>query len=684
MLTWDPVGQVGEAFEWGGTGGLTAAQQATLTAGDATSSANRLNYLRGVRSLELTSSGSGTFRARDSVLSDIVDSSPTWVGPPQKSYTLVSSWVDELNPTATQPENASGAQTYAQYMAASSSGDLNGQLSRANVVYVGANDGFLHGFRAGALDINGDLVTTTVPNDGYELLAYMPGAVLNNIHPVTSTGTVIAQLDFSNPQYSHNWYVDATPAQGDVFYNNQWHTWLVSGIGQGGAAIFALDVTNPSLFTEANAQSLVIGEWATTNTTTTNSNGTTSTTTSSNLTCSQQSVTACGVNLGNTYGTPQIRRFHSGQWGFVFGNGYGSVNGASGIYIALLNTSTGNPTFYWYPTSLKFSASTPNGIGYTYAADFDLDNTVDYIYAGDLQGNLWRFDVTSTNPLNWGVSKSSPFFQAGSGQPITTQVEVSTLKTITTTVNAVGLDVSNAPQRVVVTFGTGQQVPQSLNAAASYASGTQALYGVWDWDMAGWNSLSSFQPGIGLTTSPGVITESSMQQQVLTETPGTTVNGVSSGGTATLTHNPVCWDASSTCNGGNTALGWYTLLPSTNEQIIYNPLADPTTGALVFDTYIPSPTGVLSCSPVAATGYSIGMDAGTGEGLTLPLFNVGGASYDGTQTNASGTGSVINAGAAGNGLNYLVTHNANGTVSFTQLNDYTVTTGQRVYWIQKR
>ena len=685
MLTWDPVAQVPEAFEWGG---LTAAQKTTLTAGDATSNGNRLAYLRGDRGNEITTNGVGIYRARDSVLSDIVDSSPLWVGPPQNPYTLVSSWVDQLYPLATQPENATGAQTYAQYMAASTSSNPNGALSRANVVYVGANDGFLHGFRAGALDVNGNLVTST-PNDGLEVLAYMPAAVLNNIHPVDTTGAVISQLDFSNPQYSHNWYTDASPAQGDVFYGGKWHTWVVSGLGPGGAAVFALNVTDPTQFSESNPATatgdskIVVGEWS-----------------PSNLTCPQQNTTACGTYLGNTYGSPQIRRFHNGQWGFVFGNGYGTPY--SGIYIALLDGTTGAPTFYWYPTSLAVNTANPvpatavpNGISYVWSADLDLDNTVDYIYAGDLLGNVWRFDVTANTPASWGVSKSSPLFNAGN--PITTQVVVSTIKTITTVVNAVGLDISNSPQRVVVTFGTGRQIPQTLNSAAIYSSGTQALYGIWDWDMGvagpsgyGWNNMSPNQQGIGLVATSESITTGNLEEQTLSEIPSVTANGVTSGGTATLSHNAVCWAGlGTTCAGATSGqstsqMGWYTNLPSTNEQIIYSPLADATTGAIVFNTYIPASNSVLSCSTAGATGFSIGMDPGTGAGLSLPLFNVGGTSYDGVQTNAAGMASVINAGEAGGGKNYLVTHNGNGNVTFTQLNNYNVTTGQRVYWIQKR
>ena len=663
MLTWDPVGKTGEAFEWGS---ITTVQKTALGV------QTRLNYIRGDRSNEITSTGTGLYRARDAVLSDIVDSSPNWVGPPQNPYSLVNQWVDMIYPVATAPENATGAQTYAQYMAQGSvpspATGPNGELQRPNIVYAGANDGFLHGFRAGSLDANGDLLTSPTPNDGYEVLAYMPGAVLSSIHSTTNSA-----LDFSNTQYSHAWFVDAAPATGDVFYNNQWHTWVVGGLGPGGSAIYALDVTDPTQFSEGNAATIVKGEW-----------------TPANLTCSNTAskAPACGTYLGNTYGTPQIRRFHTGQWGFVFGNGYNNATGATGIYIALLNTSTGVPTFYWLGTSTTntYTASTGNGIGTVEAADYDLDHTVDYVYAGDLQGNLWKFDVTSNAASNWTVTQSSPLFQAAG--PISTQPQVSTIKTITTVQNAVGLDVSNAPQRVIINFGTGLQTPQTTTSSATYVAGPQYLYGIWDWDMTEWNGLSTFQPGIGLTGTSQTITQGSggnLVQQTLSET--LSVNG--STGTASLTQLPVCWQGSSTCNGSNTEFGWYTQLPSTNEQIIYDPFISKIDGSLNFNTYIPATTTLLSCTNGGSQGFSLGMNASTGGGLATPLFDVGGVNYDGVQTNAVGTGTMLNSGTLGGGKNYLITHstctgsNCQG-LSFTQTNSYTVTTGQRVYWIQKR
>ncbi|HEY0342088.1 MAG TPA: PilC/PilY family type IV pilus protein, partial [Steroidobacteraceae bacterium] len=224
----------GVPFEWTN---LSVTQKSAL--GNVSS---RLDYLRGVRTTELNPlQPTGIYRNRTSVLSDIVDSSPVWVGPPQ-IYTAVGTWVDNLNATAPQAENL--GTSYASFASTTATG---GEGSRTNVVYVGANDGFVHGFRAGSLDANGNMVTggTAPLNDGWEVMAYMPAAVLATIHNSNTA------LDYSNTLYSHNWFVDATPGTGDLFYNGAWHTWLVGGLGAGGAAIYALDVTDSSIFTES-------------------------------------------------------------------------------------------------------------------------------------------------------------------------------------------------------------------------------------------------------------------------------------------------------------------------------------------------------------------------------------------------------------------------------------------------
>jgi type IV pilus assembly protein PilY1 len=661
MVTWN--GTAGVPFRYTN---LSTAQQAALTTGTATANvADRVNYLRGDRTNEVNSAGVGEFRARDSVLGDIINSSPQWLGPPQEPYETLSSWVDNLWPSATPPENATTG-SYAAYQAT--------EASRANIVYVGANDGFLHGFRAGALDATGNLVTSTTPNDGDEVLAYMPATVLNNIHPVDSGGNVIAPLDYSNTQYGHNYFVDATPAVGDIFFNGKWHTWLVGGLGAGGAAIYVLNVTDPSQFSESNAAynaltdtGVVVGEW-----------------TPATLKCVGNS--GCGANLGNTYGTPEIRRFHNGQWGAVIGNGFGSANGNAGIYIMLFNDD-GSQSIYFLGTN----SQTANGIASPASLDIDLDHIVDYIYAGDLQGNLWRFDVTSQTPANWAVSASSPLFTTGSGQPITTRPTVGTLKTITTSTTLAGTTLSTAPERVIIDFGTGQQIGQTLSAATQYATGQQYLYGVWDWDMgtqnvagSGWNALAkNGQQALSLTAlgHQTISTGNMVEQTVLTEVAasGTTP------GYRLVSHNALCWTADPGCSATSGNLGWYMPLPDSGEQVIYDPVLSPD-GEFTVNTFVPSPSSILSCTVTPASGWSMGIQPDTGAGSPTPFFAINGSlAADGIQLNGTGIPSFLSSGqAADNNSEYLITQTNGGPAPPAKVNRHVIVAGQRLNWIQRR
>ena len=715
---------VGTPFEWAN---LTSAQQAALTAGDASQTANRLNYLRGVRSNEIVTSGSsstGSYRARTGVLGDIQESAPSVVSYPTAPYTNV--WTDNLGYT-TLPENATGATSYSSFAST--------YATRQNVVYVGANDGLLHGFRTGAYNSSGSFVNSS--NDGQEVLAYMPGTLLNTIHSTT------AAQDYANTLYSHVYSEDGSPYTGDLFYKNAWHTWLVSGLGPGGAGIFALDVTNPSNFAEGNANSLVIGEWN-----------------SSTISC--VNVTSCGGYLGNTYGTPQIRRFHNGQWGFIFGNGFGSANNTAGVYIGLVNTSTGAVSFYFLNTG-NGSSSAPNGIAYVTPADLDGDHTVDYAYAGDLWGNIWRFDLTSNNPSNWIVSKygqatASPLYTATGGTTTTTNTTTGTVSSTqsknnasctasttsnvltpvvtvngntTTTVNttntvvvscsrvsnnnytitttttptlvttvvvtsvqpittklAVALDASKsgAYRRVMVDFGTGQRSVPTASSAAVYAGGAQALYGIWDWDMANWNSLQPTSGGSpkDSLTGPKTITISNLQPQTVTSSTvvSNSTNGVS--GVRTTSSNVVCWSGSTTCSGGTSAnaqFGWYLNLPTSSEQVIYSPVLYQ--GAyLVVNTTIPANNSPLNCDPVLDSGWTMTLASATGAAPAASAYAAvsSTAAVSGLQLGAVGTPSFVNV----SGSTFMVNNTSGGSGNIQQFTPPYPTQGQRINWRQIR
>jgi type IV pilus assembly protein PilY1 len=589
ILTWN--GSTGIPFEWSS---LTSAQQAALDTNDSSITANRLNYLRGDRSKELNALGVGLYRARTSVLGDIIDSSPTWVGPPTAVYPTV--WKDQYpnggtTAAPTPPENVGSAQTYANFAST--------LQTRTNVVYTGANDGLLHGFRSGSFDTSNNYVATS--NDGLEVLAYMPAYIVNTINSFSTVSN-----DFSNPQYAHHFDVDATPGTGDLFYGNAWHTWLVGGLGPGGNAIFALDITNPGLasadnFSESGgvAQSTVIGEWSTTTTT----SGTTTTTTTT-LTCANAS--SCGNNLGKTYGTPQIRRFHNGNWGFIVGNGFGSSTGDAGIYVVSVNSASGALTWYYLSTG---QAGTADGIAFPAAEDLDHDNITDYVYAGDLLGNLWRFDLTDSNPANWKVTPKALFTTSGN-QPITTKPVII-------------INNSGAVPRVLVEFGTGRQTPMTNTSAATYSTTQQALYGIWDWNMSTWNSKSTHQfASLPSTPAPTGATPSNLTQQTITASFDATLTTTGSA-FRTVSNNPVCYADTTGC----TQYGWYLNLPvgsvSANapavaEQVLFAPAL--ISGVFVVNTTVPPTNTPTTCSSTPISGWTIALNPLTGGALTSAFF----------------------------------------------------------------
>jgi len=567
ILSWS--GSTGIPFEYNS---LTLVQQNALTAADAGSQCNsttpyapadRTNYLRGDRSCEISTIGVGLFRRRSSVLSDVMDSSPVWVGAPDAPY--VSVWTDRLNPSDPLPENSPTGQSYAQFVTA--------EQNRQQVVYVGANDGLLHGFRSGTYNT---ATGTYTNNDGYEVLAYMPGAVVQTIHSTTN-----ASIDFSNPQYGHNYYVDATPAEGDLFINGQWHSWVVGGLGPGGSAIYALDVTNPGNFSEANAASLVVGEWS-----------------SATITCTNVSApnaSNCANNLGNTYGTPQVRRLHDGNWAIIFGNGFGSASGDAGIFVGILNPNSSSlpvtPTFYYLSTSTA-STTNPNGIAYTTPVDLDGDHITDYVYAGDLQGNVWRFDLTSASESNWAVTPG-PLFSTPAGQPITTAVVV-----------ASGSPNPGMQPQIMVLFGTGQQVPLTNASAATYAAGTQSLYGVWDWNMSGWNALSPSVAYAGLAAGAmGTLQQANLQAQTVTINSSTQDRDIAQ-------NAAICWAGQSGCTGASAQFGWYLNLPGVQEQIIFSPAL--VSQALTVNSLVPAANTPTSCTILNSTGFTYVLSAMTG------------------------------------------------------------------------
>ncbi|MGD0959833.1 MAG: PilC/PilY family type IV pilus protein [Methylomonas sp.] len=683
ILTWN--GSKGVPLEWNSsptTSTLTSAQQNALGADTILSGAsfagssysggnkggNVVNFLRGDRTYEQDNitnvSVPGPFRTRTGILGDIVDSGPVWVGPPA-AYPASTAWTDLLYSTS-MPENGGGtSNSYVTY--------ASNNASRTNVVFVGSNDGMVHGFSAGSYS-NGSFNTSSSTNTGAELLAYMPSTVLSEIGVDTSSALNAVypnNYNFTDPAYTHRYFVDATPAAADLYYNSAWHTWLVGGLGGGGAAIYALDITTPGNFSESNASSLVVNELNT-----------------SNIVCSNNAT--CALDLGWTYGTPIIQRMHNGAWAVIFGNGFNSANEKASIFIASINPTTAAWTVY----ELKTNSQTPNGIAYVSPADLDNDNVVDYLYAGDLFGNIWRFDVTSNSPSNWITSKygqtsASPLFTAqnagGWPQPVTTSVQA--IKTQ-----------QSGNSRVVIMFGTGKNLEASDLLPDNTANGVQSIYSIWDYDLAAWNSLST--TGYLTQTAPQTISRANLQQQTITGTSDSSGNTLlpysSTAYYRTLSNNAICWQGSTICTSNstqnsNTQFGAYLDLdPGNNtvgEQVIYNPIQYQ--GIFFVNTTIPSSqTQGLTCTAADPPGGWL---------MALNPLNDGAYETGAFPNTPFNTTAGVNMGSQGspsvisfNNQSYLLTRTIGG-LGVQQFNPPCVSncvngpgTGSRVNWIQLR
>lgn len=264
--------------------------------------------------------------------------------------------------------------------------------NRTKVLYVGANDGMMHAFDAAT---------------GQELLAYVPSSVFGNLS------------ELSNPDYTHRYFVNGSPNAVDAFFGGSWRTVLVSGLGAGGQGLFALDITTPESFSEAGAPSIVLWEF----------------------------TDADDNDMGYTFSRPSIVRMANGEWAAVFGNGYNnskndsspSSSGNSVIYIVNLQTGA---LIKKFDTEVGMaedpqSLARPNGMSTPTVIDSNGDHIADYIYAGDLFGNVWKIDVTGSNSAQWDFSYKQgntpePMFIAedsnGDRQPITSAPVVSRVK----------------------------------------------------------------------------------------------------------------------------------------------------------------------------------------------------------------------------------------------------------------
>ena len=465
-----------------------------------------VNYLRGDASNERPL---GNLRERPVVkgrLGDIVSSTPVFYGPPNRARRTLP------------PYPTTAAQSYAAFKGSYTNLLADDDKERQPMVYVGSNDGFLHGF-------NG--------NTGEEHFAYMPGEVITGVYSQR-----IKQLLSTN--YLHRYSVDLAAAVNDVYLDSDrrsdtgsiekhWATVLIGGYRAGGKGYFALDISDPTgandankAITEANASKVVMWEFSPADDTPVTDYGIdTNADTLAAGDTDDRSVDALSQpisDLGYTFSTPTIAMSNvsetdlspstadrDNRWIAVLGNGYDSTSGNAVLFAVFVDGGTDGTwchpekpgcatdngdgdsfDFVKITAAGRSSTGIANGLGVPRGIDLDGNGTLDIAYAGDRFGNLFRFDLRNPDPAKWHSTLlySASYTDANGitlAQPITTQPLVIAHPTIKTGVDCGAFDAnevlaSNLCGGYIVIFGTGSYIYEGDDTNKDI----QSIYGIWD------------------------------------------------------------------------------------------------------------------------------------------------------------------------------------------------------------
>ncbi|EMR8258815.1 pilus assembly/adherence protein PilC [Neisseria gonorrhoeae] len=312
-----------------------------------------------------------------------------------------------------------------------------GDIVNSPIVAVGgylataANDGMVHIFKKnGGSD-----------ERSYNLkLSYIPGTMprqdFDNDTSALKDSTLAQELrTFAEKGYVGDRYgVDGGFVLRQVNLNGQDRVFMFGAMGLGGRGAYALDLSKINENYPAAAPLFDVKNR--------DKNG-------------KNGKNRVEVELGYTVGTPQIGKTRSGKYAAFLASGYaakdiGSGDNKTALYVYDLNNTLGTPIAKIEVKDGKGGLSSPTLV------DKDLDGIVDIAYAGDRGGNMYRFDLSNSDPSKWSVST---IFEGG--KPITSAPAVSRL----------------ADKRVVI-FGTGSD----LSEEDVVGKDQQYIYGIFDDD----------------------------------------------------------------------------------------------------------------------------------------------------------------------------------------------------------
>ena len=404
---------------------------------------------------------------------------------------------------------------------------------RAGRIYIGGNAGMLHGF------------DTTI---GKETFAFIPTAVQPKLNLLTGK------------EYGHQFYVDGSPQVADVYDKEAgvWKTILVGTLRAGGKGLFALDVTTPG-------EEKLLWEFDEFNYT------------------GNRGYSNDMVGPGYSFPQPVISRLHNGRWAVVTGNGYKGANtggGKAALYV--IDALTGELT-----KSLEVQGgNAENGLSSPRLADYDGDGIADYAYAGDLQGNLWRFDLlgvgasSERNPAEGSIYGNktgdiNKFAVSYGGKPMFSARSTAGghVQAITA---APSMTRHPSGKGYLVVFGTGKYFEEGDKEGTT--NHAQSLYAVWDRQTRAETTNATGMP----------IARTALQAQTITRTNVTSTNADGQLMEArTVSNNAVGYY---NAQGQEAMLGWYLDLANgtsyEGEMMIENMIVVGST--LLVSTLVPN------------------------------------------------------------------------------------------------
>lgn len=529
--------------------------------------AKLVNYLLGDKEQEAPDAGSkskdGTnkFRSRKTTFEDGT-SGRNILGAIMRSSPLVSGIprVSELHPDKQSLDYINFVKRYLYTEKKDNDGKGTGEFEslckspscvnpvakdNVDIVYVGANDGMLHAFRA---------------KDGKEVFAYLPDAVYHNLTKLTEDRKPVSFID-------GNIGIVVIDTIDKVTRKKTWRKFLTGSMGGGAKGIYTLDVTDP---TASGAKPKDIVQWEFTD--------------------------KDSDNIGNIIGLPGTVQLNDGTWVVVVGNGYNSKNNKAALI--MINAQTGKliQEVVLDKENKYTNKDLPNGLAPAFFQVFPgktggKTNGVDRAYAGDLQGNMWVFDFTKASKSG-GVkvvskpNKEKPLFVAqykdSSGKMIKQPITVAPL-------------VRQHPTKYgnIVHFGTG-----ALFEENDLSSGiTNSIYAIWDdWMETGVNNGG----GLPVPRTGIVVERAHLRELTFEQANGEDLKAVGGADVVGRTlkqadgyNTPIQW-ATSGNSFSTKKRGWYVNLPVGERawQSPYYTFGSNNTEAVGYDTVNYSPKKV--------------------------------------------------------------------------------------------